>query len=84
MVAVSMRLRMRNGQICFLLQKVFSISSAIQTIASVGGCDAMVHVAPYQSFQNHCTHENTVRSNGITDKEEHVFELIMHFTVETD
>ena len=41
-----MHFAMKNGQICFSLQKFLAISPAIQKIASDCGCDAVVHLAP--------------------------------------
>ena len=45
-VAVAMLFAMKNGQICFSLQKFLAISSAIQKIASDCGCNAVVHLGP--------------------------------------
>ena len=39
-----MRFAMKNGQICFSLQKFLAISSALQKNASDCGCDAVVHL----------------------------------------
>ena len=43
-LVVAMHFAMKNGQICFSLQKFLAISPAIQKIASDCGCDAVVHL----------------------------------------
>ena len=43
-VALAMHFAMKNGQICFSLQKFLAISLAIQKIASDCGCDVVVHL----------------------------------------